>query len=74
MSAKNPETSTTGRVTQSEIGFRLGIAVAVGFLVHGHGEDSLARELLKSTDLTLAKARTADATEYDLSAIRKAMR
>ncbi len=66
--------TTQPRVSQHDLGFRLGIAVAVGFLVHGHGEDSLARELLENADLTLAKARTAGATEYDMSAIRKAMR
>jgi hypothetical protein len=48
--------------------------VAVGFLVHGHNEQNLARELCEIAELTVAKAKTADATEYDLSAIRKALR
>lgn len=62
------------RVSDQERGFRLGIAVAVGFLVHGHRQDDIAKELLESTGMTLAKAETADATEYDLSAIRRALK
>ena len=66
-------TTARRRISEHDLGYRLGIAVAVGFLVHGHGEASIARELLEAADVTFAKARTAGATDYDLSAIRKAM-
>lgn len=71
----SPETTIRSRrVSDHDLGFRLGIAVAVGFLVHGHGEDSMAKELLQVTDVTVAKTNTAGATEYDISAMRKALR
>ena len=62
------------RISAEEKGYRLGVATCVGFLVHGHGYTGVALEMMQVHDLTLAKARTADATEYDISAIRRALR
>lgn len=62
------------RISDREIGFRIGIAVAVGLLVHGYGKTTLATSLLATSGVTLAKARMAGATECDLKAIRKAAR
>lgn len=63
---------TRKRIDQCELGFRLGIAVAVGIVVNGFDQQVIAKEILASTGLTVAKAKTADVTEYDLRAIRKA--
>ncbi len=74
MTADNGVAGRRHRLSETEKAFRLGVITSVGFLVHGHGMDSVARELLETNNLTLAKAVSVDATEYDLSAIRKALR
>jgi hypothetical protein len=59
------------KLTQYEIGFRLGVAISIGCLVHTYDHMAAADELRTSCGLTTAKLKAAGATEFDLRAMRR---
>jgi len=61
-------------MTKTDKYFYIGFAVAVATLARNHDEPTLARNIMESCGVTLAKLKAASVEEYDLKAIRKAVR
>ena len=62
------------KLSPEDKGFRQGVAWAIWFLARFHREDSLAKDMLNESGITLSQFTTAGVDTPDLPVIRKLWR